>query len=232
MKIVNRISLLVAMALALIVYSAALFMFADLGNAMLWVGYGCTVFAFAVVAVAVFFCLPNPWDPKDMFYQIPVVQVGGGYLIATMILGVVACLFQPGATKVLVLLELICHAVGLILLVISILNMHKIVTMQTDKDNKVADLRLMSSQVKELAGRTADTALAAKLNRLSEDIRFSDPMSDEQVASLDRELYQEIQVLRDMVDSHQTAQALEQVQQLTGQLKERNRQCKIAHGRH
>lgn len=231
MKIINRISLIVAMALVLIVYSTALFMFADMGNGMLWVGYGCTIFAFLAVAAAMYFCLADPWDPKDMFYQIPVVQVGIGYLAVVMILGAVSGLFAGAGIKVLILLELAIHVIGLILLAIAVLNMHKIVTMQAEKDSKVADMRLMSSQVKELAGMAADAGLASKLNRLAEDIRFSDPMSDEQVAVLDRELYQEIQTLQDMVSDDQTAQALAQVQQLTLKLQERNRQCKIAHGK-
>jgi len=232
MKIVNRISLIVAMALGLIVYSVALFMFADLGNAMMWIGYGCTVFAFAAVAVAVFVCLADPWDPQNMFYQIPVVQVGLGYLAAAMVLGIVACLFGQGGVKVLVLLELAVQVTGLVLLAMSVMNMQKTVAMQTNKDSKVADMRLMSSQVKDLASQTADNGLAAKLNRLSEDIRFSDPMSNDEVAAMDRELYQGIQELKDMVEDGEIAQALAQVQQLTSQLKERNRQCKIAHGKH
>ena len=65
------------------------------------------------------------------------------------------------------------------------------------------------------------------LNKLSEDIRFSDPMSDESVASYEKEIYDALLDMQAKIDEQNDADVLDLVKTADRALKRRNSLVKI-----
>ncbi len=226
---INRISVLAVLVIVLVIYSVVLFMTADLSKGVLWLGYGFTIISAAVCGVVNWFTLKDPMDAEELYYQIPVSAICAIYVAVAMVLGIVAACLPGTALKGMAIAEMIIHAIFWIVLLMSLMHMRKILQMQGDKADKVANIRLWESRLLAMAQDSKDSALKERIKRLAEDIRFSDPMSNESVEHLDRELYEGICELQEMVESDDTTQAMLQVEKLSVQLKNRNREARIAH---
>lgn len=230
-KLINRISMLAILVIVLVIYSVILLATADLSKGVLWVGYGFTVVAAAISGAISWFTLKDPMDAEELYYQIPVSAICFGYVALAMVLGIVAACLPVGAWKGMLLVELVIHAIIWIILVLSLLHMRKIVEMQNTKTDKVINIRSWESRLLALSKMTQDGALSDTIRRLAEDVRFSDPMSDASVESMDREFAQGIDELQELVRDDEVPEAMLQSEKMKNLLKERNRQCRMAHSK-
>ena len=92
---------------------------------------------------------------------------------------------------------------------------------------KVSFIRNLTSDVETCIDYCEDSVLKNALSQLKEDIRFSDPMSDKQLAPLEAELVSNSEQLLKLVKDKKVNDASEKVTEMSRLLKERNRKCKM-----
>lgn len=92
---------------------------------------------------------------------------------------------------------------------------------------KIFYIRSLASDIDSCINYCDDFVLKTALIQLSEDVKFSDPMSDEQLQSLDDTLQEEIHNLLFLVKDKKVNDANEKVSEISRLLKERNRKCKM-----
>ncbi len=92
---------------------------------------------------------------------------------------------------------------------------------------KVFYIRSLTSDIESCIELAEDSVLKAALEQLRDDVRFSDPMSDAQLQSLDDELEHNAGELRALVKDKKVNEANEKVADMSRLLKERNRKCKM-----
>jgi hypothetical protein len=227
-KDINKLALLGGTALVFVVYSTCLLLLSDLGKATLWIGFAFTITAFLLGDIMMLVALKDPMDAKEFVYQSPIMNLAFAHDIIAMLIG----MFLAAASvswKIAYMIEIIVLAFFLIADVYTMIATRTLSDMQQETARKSTDIRLMESRLKSIARSCTDTALSGKISRLAEDFRFSDPMSNDSVARLDRELYEGIGELQALVDAHDTGRALSLADELSSRLKTRNAECKIAH---
>ena len=85
---------------------------------------------------------------------------------------------------------------------------------------KVFYIRELQADVELLADNESDAAVKTVLTHLAEKIRFSDPMSNEQLADLENKISVKVMELKTAVNK------VEIITELTSLLDERNKKCK------
>ena len=85
---------------------------------------------------------------------------------------------------------------------------------------KVFYIRELQADIELLADNESDATVKTALTQLAEKIRFSDPMSNEQLADLEDKISTKIEELKT------TSSQLEIITELNSLLDERNKKCK------
>ena len=88
-------------------------------------------------------------------------------------------------------------------------------------EKKVFYIKSLQVDVEMLAGTETDTVIKSALMQLAEKIRYSDPMSDEQLTDIERQITEEITKLKSSTDKAKI------INELNSLLDERNRKIKI-----
>jgi ABC-type multidrug transport system fused ATPase/permease subunit len=148
--------------------------------------------------------------------------------IIAMIIGIIFAAATV-SWKLAYIVEILVLAFFLIADIFTMLATRKLSDMHNETAEKTTDIRIMESRLKTIALDCTDAALSEKINRLAENFRFSEPMSGDSVARLDRELYEGIGELQELVDDKNIDSALDLTDKLSRKLKTRNAECKITH---
>lgn len=185
-----------------------------------------------------FFCLSykNGETEKKQVLGLPVLQIGLGYLglqtIFSIIIFVMSSLLpQLRAVHIAVLCT---AAVGSAVLLAAALiccllahgarnTIEKVEAAGTVSTGFMLDLRTCAEN---LAGRAADPTLKRELEKLAEDLRYSDPVSSPKIAAYEKTLAEEFSALSAAVQEARTEQALACCRNTGIALKERNAACK------
>ena len=118
-----------------------------------------------------------------------------------------------------------CLVLGLYAIAFIISLSHKNVVVEIDKNIKknVFAIRTLVTDVECLAEAVEDSTLKAKLNRLAEDIRYSDPMTNETVAELDLQMKDAIAELEVFVSEQDYSAAEAKIRQAQLIMSKRNK---------
>ena len=93
--------------------------------------------------------------------------------------------------------------------------------LQCQRMKKVFYIRELQADIELLADSETNADVKTALTQLAEKIRFSDPMSNEQLTDLENKISTKIAVLKT------AASKLEIITELNSLLDERNKKCKI-----
>lgn len=192
-----------------------------------WLSYIFTLVSFVVVAVSVYIAFARKDDAKSRFYGFPIARIGVVYGIAQVVVSVVVM-----ALSVLIpwWIPLVVYAVGLGAAVIGLIGAEAIVEEIEIQDVKLKDntamMRALQSKISQLAAQSEDAAIQA----LAEEIRYSDPVSCEQIADAEADLVAVVDQLQAAyIDGEQEAMA-QLCRKAMALLAERNRLCKLNKG--
>ncbi len=200
MKLGKKVVLLTLVIYAIIAALLNLIMFtvfkpwnldSDNLKAVFWFAYAFVMLALVLQVIALF---TGRFDSgvESVFFGFPLVKVSWFYLIITTILSVAFMILVAFGVEVPLVLVIVleCLLLGLYLIAFIISYLHKSAVVQIDKTIKknVFAIRTLVSDVEIMAESVTDMQMKAKLNKLAEDIRYSDPMTNEYVAELDLQL--------------------------------------------
>ena len=93
-------------------------------------------------------------------------------------------------------------------------------------EKKTRYIALLQADAQMLCQKCSDPELKAKLQKLAEDIRFSDPMSDPSLSKLEERLSATVIACGEALDSNDVALAAQMQQKAANLLAERNAKCK------
>ena len=153
-------------------------------NASFWIAYVAEIIAIALQVPIFKVAFGGADDLKSKFLGFPIARVGYTYLIIQTILSVM--FFSMGWIPVPAwITAVVCVLVLGIMLVCSITADIARQTVQSIEQTSKADTSLMMSlrtRSSQLVNRTNDPALKKELERLAENIRYSDPVSSAAIA--------------------------------------------------
>lgn len=190
-------------------------------TATFWIAYVFTAAAFAAQIGIWKTALGKEGTLKSKFLGFPIVHIGIVYAIIQVIAFAVF-LFAPTLPtwSAIVVCPIIAglSAVGMIS---ADAGRNEIERVEAKVQNKVFYVREMQADIELLADNESDAAVKTALTHLAEKIRFSDPMSNEQLADLENKISIKAAELKT------ASSKLEIITELNSLLDERNKKCKI-----
>lgn len=190
-------------------------------TATFWISYAFTVVAFAAQIIIWKAALGRSKSLKSKFLGFPVIHIDIVYLVVQIIaLGIF--LFIPtlpiwSAVVVCVVIA----GVSAVCMIASDVDRSEIDRVSAKVQEKTFYIKQLQVDVELLASAETDVATKSALIQLAEKIRYSDPMSDEQLADTEDQIIAKIAELKSSTDK------AEIINELNSLLDERNRKIKI-----
>jgi hypothetical protein len=223
-------SALAVYGILVVVYNVCYFAIPFPKTGAAWISYVFTWIAFGVSLYSLKIAFDGAEELESKVYGFPVVRIGYLYMAAQVVFGLLICLLGYGV-KVSTWIPLV---VSVLLLGLTLIGMIAADVVRGTVEKTVEKTRQQTSQMKyfklDAAGLSdmaqGDTLKTAVI-KLEEDIRYSDPVSNDALVGIEERLQREMDFLRGMLTSGGEEKAvLEQVQKVRNLVSERNRLCK------
>lgn len=224
---------ILAVAVVLIVYHILAFLIPFEHEAVFWVGYIFGLIAILVQIVVLLLAFHGTESARSKFYGLPIARVGILYFAAQMIVSFAAMALAfiwgfPTWPVILVSAVLLCLAVLGVIATDATRDEIERQDVQLKKD--VNKMRTLQSLGRTLATQTEDQALKAELQKLSDELRFSDPVSSAATADSEAELTSLLDELQRALLDNDAAGVSGLCKRARAVLGERNRICKLNKG--
>lgn len=190
-------------------------------TAAFWISYVFTVIAFAAQIAIWKAALGRNESLKSKFLGFPVVHIGIVYLVIQSIT-LATFLFIP--TLPIWSAVVACAAIAgvfAVCLITSDVGRSEIERVSAKVQEKAFYIKQLQADVELLSGAETDAATKSALTQLVEKIRYSDPMSNEQIADIEDRITARIAALKSATDKAKI------IAELNLLLDERNRKTKI-----
>ena len=190
-------------------------------TATFWIAYVFTVAAFVAQIGIWKTALCKEETLKSKFLGFPVVHIGIVYAIL-QVTAFAAFMFVP--TLPVWSATVVCSViagVSAVCMISADTGRNEIERVEAKVQKKVFYIRELQADIELLADNESDAVVKTVLTQLAEKIRFSDPISNEQLADLENKISTKVAELKT------TSNKLEIITELNSLLDERNKKCKI-----
>ena len=225
----NKIRVITFAAIALVVFNVIAFVIPIPKSAVFWVAY---IFGMLAIAAQLLFmnvAFSGKEDIRSKFYGFPIARIGVIYGACQLLLSFAAMAlgaFIPVWVPVVVFVIIAAAAgVGLV----STDMVREEIEKQDEKLVKdVSRMRSLQSKMNVLISQTdAGGELKTALDKLADEIKYSDPVSSSATEQIEDELNFNIEELQKAIVDGDNASALTICKKTSGILAERNRLCKL-----
>ena len=190
-------------------------------TATFWIAYVFTAAAFAAQIGIWKTALGKEGTLKSKFLGFPLVHIGIVYAVIQVIVFAVF-LFVPTLPvwSAIVVCSVIA-GISAVCMISADAGRDEIERVEAKVQKKVFYIRELQVDIELLADNESDAAVKTALVQLAERIRYSDPMSSEQLADLENKISSKVAELK------ATSNKLEIITELNSLFDERNKKCKI-----
>lgn len=190
-------------------------------TATFWIAYVFTAAAFAAQIGIWKTALGKEGTLKSKFLGFPIVHIGIVYAIIQVIAFAVFLFAPTLPTWSAIVVCPIIAGLSAVCMISADAGRNEIERVEAKVQNKVFYVREMQADIELLADNESDAAVKTALTHLAEKIRFSDPMSNEQLADLENKISIKAAELKT------ASSKLEIITELNSLLDDRNKKCKI-----
>ena len=194
-----------------------------------WFSYVFLLVAFCVAAASIALAFRDDHSIDSRFYGIPIIRVGSVYLITQTILTLVFMALGELLPFWVVLLAdcLLLGAAVLGLVAQDVVRDHAM-NLDTRLEQDVSVIRSLQSTMSLLASQCDNLECRAAVAKLSEELRYSDPVSSPELAAIETSLSNSIDDLHRAIQEHNDDAVMTLCERTRNLLLERNRQCKLS----
>lgn len=222
----NRKQSLIVVLIVLVVYNMIAFVLPFYRGGMFWTGYGFSMAAILLTAGVGFYALGRE-GLRSKVYGWPLLTLVWYYLIVQLIISLLQMSLSFIPFQYGIALNVILLGACLVGLIVTDIGKEEIERIDDKIKEKVFYIKSLQADLEGMLGRITDEAAKKSVKDLAEAVRYSDPMSNPQLASIENKIQVKTAGLADAVNSSDPAviQALcDEVHQL---IAERNRKCEM-----
>ena len=209
------------------VFNLLVFTISKSRNDVFWLSYGFMTLAFVVQIVSMFMSFKSA-DVETKFFGIPLASFSVFYLCAELVIGALFMIFQMASFTLALVIQVLILAVFLIIAIISLLSRDTVQQISDNVKEHVSNLKSVLVDIEMLMDGCTDPELKADLRKLSETVKYSDPISNEAVADVEQRIMRKISELRINIDDNQIADAKQSCADLERLYVERNKKLAIS----
>ena len=189
-------------------------------TATFWIAYVFTAAAFAA-QIIIWRTALGKEALKSKFLGFPLVHIGIVYAVIQVIAFAVFMFVPTLPTWSAIVVCSIIAGVSAVCMISADAGRNEIERVEAKVQKKVFYIRELQADIELLADNESDAAVKTALSQLAEKIRFSDPMSNEQLADLENKISTKVAELKT------ASSKLVIITELNSLLDERNKKCKI-----
>ena len=195
-------------------------------TASFWIGYCFITLAFAGQLVCAFVAF-NAENNQKLFYNIPLITLSYTGLIVSFVAGGLCMLISPLPYWV----GVIACAIVLAFTAISVINAQLAASSVDTIDTKIkastSFIKLLTVDAESLVARAKSDAIKAECKKVYEAVRYSDPVSNDALASIESEITIKFAKLSDAVSEDNSKNVSEFANEIIILLGDRNKKCKV-----
>ncbi len=226
-KTKNTVAIGLVYVILLGVFNLLVFTISKSRNDVFWLSYGFMTLAFVVQIVSMFLSFKTA-DVETAFFGIPLASFSIYYLCAELAIGALFMIFQQASFTLSLVIQVIVLAAFLIIAIISLLARDTVQQISEDIKEHVSNLKSVLVDIEMIMDACTDPELKEKLRKLSETIKYSDPISNEAIADVEQRIMRKISELRINVDDNQIEDAKRSCAELERLYVERNKKLAIS----
>ena len=198
----------------------------DKYDAMFWIGY---------IFITVFFvgqllCMAyvfNSGSLQKTFYNLSLVKISISALITMLIVGGLSMSVALIPTWLGTILCFVVVAVYTIIAMKSIVSAESVAAVDKKVKTKTMFIKLLTADAQALISKSTDQQLVALANKVYEAVRYSDPMSDPALSTVEDKISDAFRDFSAAIENNQTDAAQVTSHTLIALINERNTKCKI-----
>lgn len=190
-------------------------------TATFWIAYAFTAVALAAQIPVWKVTLGRDDKLKRKFLSYPVLHIGIVYLVVQLAAFVVFLLVPTAPAWISAVVCAVIAGIAAICMIAVDTGRNAIERVETKVQAKVFYIKSLQADVELLANQEPDQATRAALAQLAEKIRFSDPMSYEQLADVETQIAVKVSELKAAANKDKI------ITEIHSLLDERNKKCKI-----
>lgn len=190
-------------------------------NAVFWISYAFTLIAFAAQIVIWKAGLGGTEPLKSKFLGFPIVHIGIVYLVVQVIAFTVFLFIPTLPIWSAVVACAVIAGVSVICMIASDVGRSEIERVSATVQEKTFFIKQLQTEVELQADAETDIATKSALTQLAEKIRYSDPMSGEQLADIENRITAKVGELKSSTDKAKN------IKELNSLIDERSRKCKL-----
>lgn len=214
--------------IVLVVFSVVSFALPFEMNGVFWLSY---VFSLIAIASQIYFVkisFRNGETLKSKFYGFPIIRLGSTYAIAQLILSV---LFMALSQVVSFTIPLILYVVllgGTAIGTITVEGVREeLIRQDVQLKKNVNTMRSLQSQMNSLIALCDDETLKSSVEKLAEEVKYSDLVSNEATETIENDLLEQANKLQENILDNVVTESLTLIKKIHITLNERNRLCKL-----
>jgi len=214
-------------AILLGVFNMLVFVIFKIRSNVFWMSYGFMTLAFIVQIVSIFLSFKKS-DVETVFFGIPLASFSVFYLIAELCIGTIFMIFQRIGITISVVIQILILAGFVVIAIIALMARDTVQSIGDNIKQKVVEHKTIQIDVDLLVKSCTDLELKAKLKKLSETIKYSDPIVNDTVADVEQRIHQKVSELRIYCENSAVEEALKTCSALEMLYIERNRKLLIS----
>lgn len=190
------IYLVIAVAYNLVVF----LVFKDFNN-IFWISYSFMVVAY-LIHIGCAFSIAKNTDVKALFFGIPLGAFSIYFVLAELFTSFVFMIFKNHASvKAAVVIQALLLCVFIVIAIVSIMTRDTVQNVDKKIKENVNFVKGINVDIEMLIQRCTNPDATAALKKLSETVRYSDPMTNSIVATQEQMIMQYMAELRTVFDS-------------------------------
>lgn len=192
-----------------------------------WLSYTFMTLAFAVQIASMFLSFKTA-DVETAFFGIPLASFSIYYLCAALVIGALFMIFQTAGFTLALVIQVLVLSAFLIIAIISLMSRDIVQQIGENIRENVVSLRSVLVDIEMMSDSCTDPELKKALYKLSETVKYSDPMTNDSVASIEQRIMRKVSELRISIDDNQIADAKQACSELERMYTERNKKLAIS----
>lgn len=226
----GRLTAIAILTILIVVYNVVLFMIAGFSDhtAVFWLSWFFVMMGFGSMFVVAKFLGEEGLRMRDWIFGFPMLMHTGIYVAAEALLSIIFMLLELEIDwKWAFIPQFLLFAVYLVMVIGCFFALRTIREVKTHVKDKTTFIRMLRVDAEMLVSKCDDPELKALCQKLAEDIRFSDPMSNEALFELEKEIALAVSSCNDALAIYNLAAAKTYCNKASELLLERNRKCKV-----
>lgn len=184
-----------------LIYNLLVFLMFRGFNAVFWVSYGFMLAVYLLHIVCVLGILGDV-SARAVFFGIPLGVLSVYFVGAEFLTSMVFMLIRHRAgVKAAVLVQAVLLCLFVVMILAAVMTRDAVSHMASGTEERVRFIKGMNTDVEMLLRRSGDLSVKGALKKLSETIKYSDPMSNSAVADQERRIMQSLSELRVRFDA-------------------------------